>query len=233
MADHRKHFISAELRAPNVMEVDVAQAPLAGAARVAHEIQQHGLLTGPVEIAGLRLYAERPRDWGSDIRWLSQVDPQGFAFFQEIFDALGLAAHVEPYVRYDKSVVLYSGFFVARSHCEALHLHTDWIDGDNDGFTFLSPLTENCGEIGLVYRNLLGRETDYRYRLGKGLVFGDHFHHSTGPGKSAEPSVLLCFNFGTDRMENWDKLSQTTAYQGVFHRRPDGEFITTKSATQA
>jgi len=36
--------------------------------------------------------------------------------------------------------------------------------------------------------------------------------------------VLLCFNFGTDKMEHWPSIERTAARQGLLICRPDGAF---------
>jgi len=37
--------------------------------------------------------------------------------------------------------------------------------------------------------------------------------------------VLLSFTFGTDKMDHWERIARTGAYQGNLVRRPDGSFI--------
>jgi len=36
--------------------------------------------------------------------------------------------------------------------------------------------------------------------------------------------VLLCFTFGTDKMEHWEKIRATAGYRSRMVRRPDGAF---------
>ena len=55
-------------------------------------------------------------------------------------------------------------------------------------------------------------------------MFGDIFRHSTKPGSSSKPVVLLCLEFGTDKLEHWDKIVRTVGHQTGLLRRPDGEF---------
>ena len=214
--------------APNVREIDVAEAALAPLRQLVPCIQAmapdapHILPTGPD--SEIHLSRMDVAGWNSDIAWLSQDDVASFTWFEAIFESLGLASLVAPHVAVDRSVVMYSGFFVCRSFCDAPHYHFDWDGLDNQCFTFLAPLSDNCGDIPLVYRNLRGAESAYRYRPGKGIVFGDGFLHSTGPGRTDRQTVMLSFSFGTDRMESYPDMLKWS-YQGRFHRRPDGIFM--------
>ncbi len=47
---------------------------------------------------------------------------------------------------------------------------------DNDAFTFMTPLSANCSELGMTYRTLRNELGRYDYSLGKGLGSGliDH-----------------------------------------------------------
>jgi hypothetical protein len=77
----------------------------------------------------------------------------------------------------------------------------------------------------MLYKKLNGTIAEYDYTIGEALIFGDHFIHSTKPGASDEPVVLLSFTFGTDKMEHWDKILHTAGYQSNLIRQPDGEFV--------
>ncbi len=225
-----KHFISPQFMAANVIEVDLPMALIESFSDVLPEVARLPCETADVRLSnGLQLHAMRPgTKWHSDILWISQNDAASYAYFREIFDQSGLAERVAPHVDHDRSIVLYSGFFVSRSQCHQPNFHADWLEGNNDAFTLLAPLTDNFGDMGLLYRDLHGGIAEYDYQLGKGIVFGDHFVHSTKPGLSQEPAILLCFNFGTDRMDNWPKIAQTTATQSKFYCQPDGTFVRTE-----
>jgi hypothetical protein len=221
-----KHFTNRDFLAPNVLEIDVDLELLAPLSGVCGLLQRSELPKGRVDIGnGLNLGIKHP-DWKSDIAWISQADRAGYDYFAAIFRRLGIADAVADRIEYDHQIMMYSGFYVTRRSCNSPDLHVDWIGGNNDAFTFLTPLSANCGELGLTYRTLRNELAHYDYTLGKGLIFGDHFAHSTAEGQAGENTVLLSFTFGTDRMDNWPNISKSAAKQGTFHRQPDGQFIT-------
>jgi hypothetical protein len=88
----------------------------------------------------------------------------------------------------------------------------------------LTPITDNSAGFGLLYKSLDGTVHEYDYKVGEAVIMGDGFIHSTRPGKSAEPVVLLSFAFGTDKMVHWKKIAHTVAKQGRMVRLPNGEF---------
>ena len=53
-----------------------------------------------------------------------------------------------------------------------------------------------------------------RYRKGEAIIFSSHFRHSTEPGCSVEednaPQVYLCFTFGTDKQELYERVVAPT-----------------------
>ena len=221
-----KHWIDPTLRAVNVREVSISSDILAALAPLVPELQAIDPAARSVQLSsGLDLAVTRPKHWASDIAWISQATVQGFAFFDSLFAQLGLADAMAPHIACDVAPVLYSGFFVTRSRSDGPSYHHDWIDGDNQGFTLIAPLSANCAELGLIYADIRGEERRYAYQPGKGVVFGDRFLHSTALGQTAEPTVLLSLTFGTDRMDRWDRLSATAGQQGMLHRRPDGVFV--------
>ena len=221
-----KHFINREFLAPNVLEIDVDVGIIESLSGVSHLLQQHGNFEGMVDIGnGVRLHCEHP-DWKSDIFWLSQADRAGYDYFEDLFRRLGVAEAVAAKIAGDREIVLYSGFFVTRGDCREPDFHCDWIGANNDAFTFIGPVSDNCGELGLTYMTMRNQPENYRYQPGKGLVFGDFFRHSTAAGESKARTVFLSFTFGTDKMENWPKIAATAAKQGMFYRQPDGKFVT-------
>ena len=197
------------------------------------------VLTVPVDIQVVGEFAELARTaesdseyctlrptWNSDIRWISPESGATFDRFQSAFDRLGIASHVRHYLDLDKDVRLYAGFLHTRSECSAAHFHVDWQLTNNEAFTLLTPV---CGfEQGqkLLYKKLTGEVAEYEYRAGEAIVFGDHFIHSTPPGSFDPPFTLLVFNFGTDKMEHWDKIMRTTGRQCRLIQRPDGQLDT-------
>ena len=224
-----KHFIDPEFAAANVREVALDAGKLAPALALASQVQA---LTDAdrfvqLEYAGqtVNLSAKRPDNWRSDISWWSADDPDSFAYFQRLFDDLGMAGVVAPYVDHSEQIRLFAGFFVMRRWCTEEDMHFDWDEGNNDGFTLMAPLTANAADLGLAYLDFRLQRRVYSYTMGRGVVFGDLFMHSTQAGETDEPAVFLCFNFGTDKMDRWPQLSQTTGHQGRLHRRPDGVFV--------
>jgi len=61
--------------------------------------------------------------------------------------------------------------------------------------------------------------------MGEAIIFGDHFIHATPVGSSETPFTLLAFNFGTDKLDHWEKLLQTQGRQCPLVQRPDGKFV--------
>lgn len=164
-------------------------------------------------------------DWKSDMKWISPNTIRTFRWFQSRFHRLGVAEQLRPYLDVKETVRLYSGFLVSRSMCDAPNFHRDWLDANNEAFTLLTPLTDAPADFGLLYHRTDGSLGNYSYQRGKAVVFGDDFLHSTQPGRSDSPTVLLCFTFGSDRMEHWPAISQTAGYQGNLIRLPDGNFL--------
>jgi hypothetical protein len=164
--------------------------------------------------------------WRSDVRWVSPRSIDGYRRFESVFSRLAVARHVADYLDLDKEVRLYAGFLVIRSECEEADFHVDWERTNNEAFTLITPVSDNATGFGLVYRKLNGDIGEYDYRPGEAIILGDHFAHSTKPGRSDEPVVLLSFTFGTDKMEHWERIHRTAGYQSALVRLPNGEFLT-------
>lgn len=209
-----KHFLNKEMLAANVMTVPVDPGIVGEFARLDYR-----------NTPGFNSVFPK---WKSDIEWLSPSTPDTHAIFESAFDRLGIAEHLRGYLDLEREVRLYAGFMVIRSECTEPRFHVDWVKTGNEAFTLLTPVAANAEGFGLLYQKLTGDTGDYEYRLGEAIVFGDNFYHSTKPGRSEEPVVLLCFEFGTDKMEHWDKIYQTVGKQAGMLRRPDGEFVQTK-----
>ena len=206
-----KHFMNHEMLAPNVLRIPIDTA-------IVDEFRN---LAGDSKIgAGYQSY--RP-PWSSDIRWISADSPETFCQFESAFERLGIATHVAQYLDLDKEVRLYAGFLHIRSECEKADFHVDWEKTNNEAFTLITPISDNADGFGMLYRQLDGTIAEYDYRRGEAVVFGDHFIHSTKPGRSPDPVVLLTFNFGTDKMVHWEKIERTTGRQTAMLRMPDGE----------
>ena len=167
----------------------------------------------------------RPR-WNSDIRWIGPRSPEGYRLFESAFRRLGIARHVEPMLELDHEPRMYAGFLVTRRRCGAPDFHVDWRDTGQQAFTLMTPVSGNESGFGLLYRDGSGTIREYDYEAGEAIFFTDDFLHSTKPGSSDEPVVLLCFTFGTDRMKYWDRIRATSGSQSALMSRPDGRFET-------
>ena len=222
-----KHWLSPQFLAPNILEVDVAMDAVAPAMSLVNEVRHIDGTNKTIALAsGQTLNVKSMSSvWQSDILWISQDDIPTYEFFRTIFFSCGVAGAVAERISFKNELRLYSGFFVTRSTCSRPDFHFDWLNCNNDAFTVLMPLTPNCSDMGLIYKNARGGLSDYRYQMGKAVIFGDHFCHSTAPGQTSERCVLLSFTFGTDRMDNWPKIAETATAQGQMHCRPDGVFV--------
>jgi hypothetical protein len=186
-----------------------------------------GTLPGTGELASI------VPQWDSDMEWLSPATPEMHARFDAAFRKTGIGDSFRQYVDVEKDVRLYAGFLVVRSSCTATNFHVDWDQANNEAFTLLTPISDNGGDFGLLFRRLTGEIAEYSYKRGEAIVFGDKFWHSTKPGKSSEPVVLLCFEFGTDKMEHWESISRTIGHQAAYLCRPDGKFGPSEQAARS
>lgn len=220
-------FLNTRLMAANALEIDIDAAILAELAEPATETPAMTCVGETYALtSGVRLYTESPSaTWGSDIRWLSHADEPSYRWFEALYQRLGLASLIAPFIPHDAAIRLYAGFFVTRSRCDALGMHYDWATEGNHAFTLMAPLTPNAEAMGLTYEDARGRQRMYDYRMGHGIVFGTRFLHSTAVGTLPERSVFLSLTFGTDRMEHWPELSETAGKQAAFFRQPDGAFV--------
>jgi hypothetical protein len=209
-----RHFLNERLLAPNVLTVPVDRTIV----RELADVAAAGLSKADFCIT-------RP-PWQSDVRWISPRSIEGYGRFESVFRRLDVSGHVLEFLDIDREVRLYAGFLVTRSECKMADFHVDWEKTNNEAFTLITPLSENAAGFGLLYRQLNGEIAEYDYVPGEAIIFGDHFAHSTKPGRSEESVVLLSFTFGTDKMEHWDKIYRTAGYQSQLVRRPDGEFLT-------
>ena len=167
----------------------------------------------------------RPR-WNSDIRWIGPRSPEAYRQFESAFERMGIAHYVEPMLDLDHEPRMYAGFLVTRRRCRKPDFHVDWRDTGGQAFTLMTPASEEPLGFGLLYRDSAGAIREYDYEPGKAILFTDNFVHSTKPGSSDQPVVLLCFTFGTDRMTYWDRIRATSGSQSALMSRPDGKFET-------
>lgn len=220
-----KHFINKELKAPNVLEIDVNAEivnEFASVAKCLLGIAPWRSLEWP--LTEKDFFSCRPK-WDSDIEWISVDTPTAYEFFLSRFNRLEIGNQLAPYIDFEKELVVYSAFIVTRSVCEELNFHADWLGANNDAFTMLTPISDNAARFGLLYKNMFGAIEEYDYKTGKALVFGDHFIHSSRMDRFDTPLALLSYTFGTDKMSRWEAISKTAAKQSDLFRQPDGQFI--------
>ena len=210
-----KHFLNAEMLSANAKTIPVDPEIVA-------EFAEPSRLPGR-----LVTIAAGAKRWKSDIEWISADDEEAFVAFESAFNRLGIPAQAAPYLDLDREVRLFSGFLVIRSRCVDTYFHTDWRGLNNEAFTVLTPVTDNTSDFGLLYKKVTGETGEYSYRPGEAILFGDNFEHSTKPGQSDKPVVLLCFQFGTDKMKHWPAITQQLYTQATQLRRPDGVLIRT------
>lgn len=123
----------------------------------------------------------------------------------------------ESIIRCNSKIRLYQAFFVVRQKCTGLNFHTDYPDGvGNQAFTLatpLQPLASYNKTCHLVYKDDNGRTNMYRYEMGKAIIFGGGFEHSTQICRASAPLEFLCFTFGTDQPEYWPQIRDSIQYQ--------------------
>ena len=218
-----KQFMNAELKAPNVLEIDVDLEIVKEFTAIVDGLLQRAPWHSST-LTEKDFFSSHPK-WDSDIQWISVDTEAAYEFFCSRFSKLGIQKHVAPYIDYEKELIVYSAFVVTRSVCRNPNFHADWVGANNDAFTLLTPISDNADEFRLLYKNMFGHTSEYKYKLGKALILGDRFVHSSGADQSDTPLVLLSYTFGTDRMTRWDAISKTAAKQGDMFRQPDGQFI--------
>jgi hypothetical protein len=210
-----KQFINPALNAPNAKTIAIDR-------RIVSEFAEP-------ESLPCRLISVAPdrSEWNSDIEWFSPDDEAGFAVFQSAFERLCIPQQAAPFLDLEEQVRLYIGFLVVRRHCAQPYFHTDWRQLNNEAFTVLTPVTANADNFGLLYGKLSGEVGNYDYRQGEAIMFGDDFVHSTRPGHSKDPVILLCFQFGTDKMKHWPGIYPQLETQATQVQRPDGVIMRT------
>lgn len=175
---------------------------------------------------GIGLYSVCP-GWNGDLRWISSGNAAGFDFFDKYFSLLDVATKARKAIGDCGDLIMYSGFFVVRSHTSKPYYHEDYsADVGMGAFTLMTPIV-STGEVGnLLYHDAYGDEQIYKYSCGRAVCFGGGFYHSTEPFETQEPYVFLCFTFGVTDMELWKSISQTAAEQGLLYRHPERGIVT-------
>ena len=214
--------INKDLNAPNVIEFPIDHDVVSQSYADVNDILGAGLFEG-VRVSGssgIGLYSLTAK-WNGDLRWVSAGNHTGFEFFQKYFDELHVARLTQDILGDGGELIMYSGFFVTRSHMSASHYHHDYSTGVGmNALTLMTPIQSVVGDGHLLYEDLQGNEQVYEYSLGKAVSFGADFYHSTQPFSANAPYCFLCFTYGLRNAEQWDLIAETVADQGIMYRHP-------------
>ena len=63
-----------------------------------------------------------------------------------------------------------------------------------DQETLITPLYQEEDSLHLLYRDISGEKCKYKYKIGKGILFGSDFNHSTEQGQSSSCSIFCALN---------------------------------------
>jgi hypothetical protein len=170
-----------------------------------------------------RLATVSPR-WNSDIKWLSPNSLHDFKIFSKIFDALNVSKLIKDSLNLNYELILYCGFLVTRSKCNAVNYHADWHDLGLKAFTLITPLVEEGDDLGIYYKKTDSSEGIYKYKPGEAIIFGSDFIHSTMPSTSNRKIVLLSFTFGINDISFLPQISRSIGSQSNLYRLPNGDF---------
>ena len=218
-----KNFFNRKLNANNVIEVGINTEKL----KELEIIKKSYIWNTNKDIFSAEEFTSRKPSWGGDMEWISSNNMNTYNLFQKGFHSLGLDK-----IFRDKDIIecqnqlrLYAGFFLKRSSSKK-SFHFDWKGNlKNNAFTLLTPLYQEEDALHLLYEDLSGKECKYKYEIGKGILFGSDFKHSTEAGKSSNASILLCFQFGTDLPEYNEAIYDAMGSQTPLMILPDGRCI--------
>ena len=205
------HFLNTNFSAHDIIEIDIDYDVV---------VEVLDIITD----AESSLYVAKP-GWGSDIRWTSPNNLKTYLKFSNLFNKLNVTNYVKEYIDFNEELVMYGGFIVTRKSCESTYFHMDWVDVGNEAFNIVTPIYNNQDGFGLLYMDTSHTVREYDYQIGKAIIIGDNFIHSTKPGDSEDPVLLLSFTFGTDKMEHWPAISKTALTQSNFIHMPNGQFL--------
>ncbi len=171
-------------------------------------------------------------NWGGDMEWISSNNMNTYNMFLKGFESLGLDKLLKDIIECENQLRLYAGFFLKRSSSKK-NFHVDWNGRlKNNAFTLLTPLYQEEDALHLLFKDIAGEECKYKYEIGKGILFGSDFSHSTESGKSSSSSILLCFQFGTDLPTYNRGIQDAMGTQTPFMILPDGRSIAHKGMIQ-
>jgi len=144
-------------------------------------------------------------------------------------------------IDHKEQINIYSVFFVVRSESHGHNWHVDWMadlpigesetekyersvrgpGGNVNAFSLMAPIQERQEDtIDLMYKDVDGKEQVYKYQMGRSVVFGEEFWHSTAKGKCSNYEAFLCFAFGSDKEEYQEINLQTIGGQAAHLMHP-------------
>ena len=155
--------------------------------------------------------------------WLSGNTEKTYQIYRRFFDALEIEDEIKLLVDHQEKIVMYCGFLVIGNRAPSSLWHVDYRPGAN-AYTLITPLFEPAPDHGnLLYKDNDELDRIYPYELGKAIIFGEQFIHSTEPyNLSKEIRVLVSMTFGTDKIEYWDILEKTIGNQSSYFILPCG-----------
>ena len=221
-----KIFLNKEFNAHNVFEVEINLEKL----KEFEIIKKSYIWNTNKEIFQAEQFASTKPKWGGDMEWISANNVDTYNLFLKGFKSLGLDKIFidRGIIECDDQLRLYAGFFLKRSSSKK-NFHVDWVRClENNAFTFLTPLYQEEDALHLLYKDFSGKECKYKYEVGKGILFGSDFTHSTEAGRSLNSSILLCFQFGTDLAKYNKGIYDAMRSQSPFLVLPDGRCVTNK-----
>ena len=197
-----------------------------------------GIHHEPVDTPFGGFLVKRIRDWGSDIAWISVDDPASFREFESLWRRMGIPERFAGVVPHDKTLRLFSGYYVTRTWCESHKWHFDYnVPCGTDALTMMTPLTDfsetssfqlsyhGSAPDGTANRDELDDVRRYEYKKGSAVAFGSQFYHSTEVGESVNQEVhaYLCFAFGTDQQERWPEIAKILGQASRIVQHPNGQ----------
>ena len=219
-----KFFFNKKLNTNNALEVDINIEKL----KELDIIKSSYIWGTNNDIFSSNNFSSLKPNWGGDMEWISANNMTTYNHFLKGFQSLDLQEVLKGIIEYKNQLRLYAGFFLKRSSSKK-NFHFDWTNKlKNNAFTLLTPLYQEKDALHLLYKDISGKECKYQYEIGKAIIFGSDFYHSTEGGKSSSPSILLCFLFGTDLATYNRGVYDAMGTQTPFMILPDGRCITHK-----
>ena len=145
-------FYNEALRARNVFTLPIPDGVVADArALFEEELRARFLGLTPACLSELntmsigtahgRYFLIQPKMWHSDIAWISPDDVAARARFDDLFASAELGRSLAPHIEHDEALKLYCGYFVLRTACAGVNLHTDFMPSVGcNALTLMTPL---------------------------------------------------------------------------------------------